>query len=74
MSVITKQDFQDWKLNDVTRAFYHACNQRIEDCKDILAGSAGMDSDTDNFYRGFIAAYTELQDFRVDFEESDENL
>lgn len=69
MSVITKQDFQDWKLNDVTRAFYHACNQRIEDCKDILAGSAGMDSDTDNFYRGFIAAYTELQDFRVDFDE-----
>ena len=74
MSVITKQDFQDWKLNDVTRAFYHACNQRIEDCKDILAGSAGLDSDTDNFYRGFIAAYTELQDFRVDFEEPDENL
>jgi len=74
LSVITKQDFQDWKLNDVTRAFYHACNQRIEDCKDILAGSAGMDSDTDNFYRGFIAAYTELQDFRVDFEEPDENL
>jgi hypothetical protein len=69
LSVITKQDFQDWKLNDVTRAFYHACNQRIEDCKDILAGSAGMDSDTDNFYRGFIAAYTELQDFRVDFDE-----
>lgn len=72
--MISKQDFQDWKLNDVTRAFYHACNQRIEDCKDILAGSAGLDSDTDNFYRGFIAAYTELQDFRVDFEESDENL
>ena len=69
MSVITKQDFQDWKLNEVTRAFYQACNQRIEDCKDILAGSAGMDSDTDNFYRGFIAAYIELQDFRVDFDE-----
>lgn len=74
MSTITKSDFTDWKLNDVTRAFYSACNQRIEDCKDILAGSAGMDPQTDNFYRGFIAAYTELQDFRVDFEESDENL
>lgn len=72
MSVITKEDFKDWKLNDVTRAFYQACNQRIEDCKDILAGSAGMDSDTDNFYRGFIAAYNEMFGFRVeDIEDAD---
>ena len=73
MSVITKQDFQDWKLNDVTRAFYSACNQRIEDCKDILAGSAGMDPQTDNFYRGFIAAYGEMFGFRVEDIETDED-
>ncbi len=73
MSVITKQDFQDWKLNDVTRAFYSACNQRIEDCKDILAGSAGMDPQTDNFYRGFIAAYSEMFGFRVEDIETDED-
>lgn len=66
MSTITKEDFKDWRLNEVTRAFYQACNQRIDDCKDILARSAGLDSDTDNFYRGFIAAYSEMQGFRVE--------
>lgn len=66
MSNITKEDFKDWKLNDVTRAFFQACNQRIEDCKDILAQSAGFDSTTDSFYRGFIAAYNEMQGFRVE--------
>lgn len=66
MSIITKEDFKDWKLNDVTRAFFQACTQRVEDCKDILAGSAGMEPDTDNFYRGFIAAYNEMRGFRVE--------
>jgi len=66
LSIITKEDFKDWKLNDVTRAFFQACTQRVEDCKDILAGSAGMEPDTDNFYRGFIAAYNEMRGFRVE--------
>ncbi len=66
MSVITNEEWADWKVNPVTRAFYEACNQRIEDCKDILAGSAGMDGVADNFYRGFIAAYSEMFGFRIE--------
>jgi hypothetical protein len=66
MSIITTGEWSDWKINPVTRAFYDACNQRINDCKDILAGSAGMDSDTDNFYRGFIAAYSEMFGFHIE--------
>ena len=63
---MTSSDFQNWKLDPVTRAFYEACTIRVEDAKDILAASAGLDSVQDNFNRGFIAAYLEMQDFHVD--------
>lgn len=66
MSLISKEEWQDWKTNTVTRAFYSACQERVEDSKDILASSAGLDSDNDNFMRGFINAYQEMQDFKVD--------
>ena len=66
MSTISKEEWLDWKTNTVTRAFFTACNERVEDSKDILATSAGMDSDNDNFMRGFIAAYIEMQDFKVE--------
>ncbi len=75
MSVITKQEWADWKINPVTKAFFQAANIRIEDAKDILAQSAGLDSISDNFYRGFIQAYIEMFDFRIDDldETSDED-
>ncbi len=65
---ITKDQFQQWENDQVTEAFMEAAKERVEDAKDILASQAGIDSTTDNFYRGFIAAYSEMQDFRVDFE------
>lgn len=63
---ISKSEFQEWKTSDVTKAFYVACKNRMDDAKDILASSAGLDSDSDNFYRGFIAAYNEIPEFRVE--------
>lgn len=63
---MTQSDFQNWKQDPVTQAFFEACQYRIEDTKDILAMSAGFDSTNDNFNRGFIAAYQEMQEFRVD--------
>lgn len=66
MSTITKQEWADWKSNPVTKAFFQAANIRIEDAKDILAQSAGLDATADNFYRGFIQAYIEMFDFRID--------
>jgi hypothetical protein len=62
----SKEEWLDWKQNDITKAFYQACKERANDAKDILAGSAGIDPINDNFYRGFIAAYSEMTEFRVE--------
>jgi hypothetical protein len=66
MTVITASDFLDWKSNPVTKAFMEACNERIEDAKNELAIGAGLNSVQDNLLRGFILAYREMQDFRID--------
>lgn len=66
MSTITKTEWGDWKQDNITRAFFSAADQRIEDAKDILSVTAGMDVEENNWYRGFIAAYREMQEFRVD--------
>jgi len=66
MSVISKSEWTDWKADTVTRAFYAAAEERVEDAKEILAASAGQDSDQDNFMRGFISAYREMTDFRIE--------
>lgn len=63
---ISKSEFMDWKSGLVTKAFFEAAQQRIEESKDILAATAGQDSANDSFLRGFIRAYYEMQDFRVD--------
>lgn len=72
MTVITKSDFSDWKSNPVTKAFVLACNERIEDAKNQLSVSAGLEPNENNFLRGFIYAYREMQDFRVDDLEGEE--
>lgn len=72
MSIVTKQEWVDWKSNPVTKAFMLAMVERVKDAKDILSVSAGLDPVSDNFYRGFIAAYTEAQDFHIDDLSEDE--
>jgi hypothetical protein len=71
MSVVTKEEWMEWRRNPVTKAFYEAILERIEEAKDILSSSAGVDPVTDNFYRGFINAYRETLNFRI--EDMDEN-
>ena len=71
MSSITKSEWMDWVTNPITRAFYAACDMRVDDTKEILANSAGLDTVSDNFYRGFITAYNEMKEFRVDDMEED---
>ena len=51
MIEITQADFNDWKSNKVTKAFLHAAQERAEDCKEILATSAGLDILQDRFLR-----------------------
>ena len=73
MTLITATEFADWKSDPVTKAFFAACQQRIEDAKDNLAISAGLMPTEDNFMRGFIRAYTEMFDFRIDDLEGDQS-
>ena len=66
MALITASDFQNWKSDPVTQAYFEAIHLRIEDAKEGLASNAGQDPVNDNFSRGFIYAYRELLDFRID--------
>jgi hypothetical protein len=66
MQQVTASDFNDWRTNPVTKAFYMAITDRIEDAKEVLATQAGLDLNEDNFLRGFIRAYREVLLFRID--------
>lgn len=70
MQVPTKSDFDAWKQNPVTKAFFAAAQERVEDAKDVLSVEAGLNTVQDNLLRGLIQAYREMQDFRIeDLEE-----
>lgn len=60
--MISKSDFDNWLHDPVTEAFFEAAKDRTEDSKNILADNAGLDPASDNFYRGFIRAYSEVLD------------
>jgi hypothetical protein len=66
MALISQSDFTNWKSDPVTQAYFEAIVYRIEDAKDSLVATAGLDPAADNFNRGFIYAYRELLDFRID--------
>jgi hypothetical protein len=68
MSVISPSEFEEWQNHFITKEFYEAVIARVEEAKDILSSTAGMDPDQDNFYRGFIHAHREVLSFRVDEE------
>jgi hypothetical protein len=71
MSQITSEEWKTWKQDPVSRLFYTACIERIEESKEVLANTAGQDPGMDSFYRGFIYGYREMLEFRV--EDSDDN-
>jgi hypothetical protein len=66
MSVVSQSDFINWKTDPVTEAFFQSIVYRIEDAKDTLSTSAGIDPDTDNWFRGFIAGQRDVLDVRIE--------
>lgn len=66
MHVISPSDFITWKEDPVTKAFHYAMIDRITEAKEVLANTAGLNSTDDNYLRGFIQAYQEALEFRVD--------
>jgi hypothetical protein len=67
---ISKDDFYLWKSEPITQAVFEACEMRIEDGKNTLAGQAGLDPIFDSYVRGMIKAYAEMLQITVeDIEE-----
>ena len=56
MAIPSQSDFENWKGDFVTKAFFQAAHERIEDAKDVLSVQAGIDSNQDNYLRGLIQA------------------
>ena len=69
MTVISKSDFDNWKADPVTKAFFQAAQERVEEAKDVLSVEAGLNPVQDNALRGLIKAYREMQDFSVEYIE-----
>jgi len=59
--IVLNDDESKKKQDPVTKAFFDACLTREKEAKEILATTAGMDQNEDNFMRGFIRAYVEIQ-------------
>lgn len=66
MSVINQSEFETWKADEVTKAFFIAMAENIEQTKEVLAQQAGQDNAQDNFYRGYIRAFQDALLFRID--------
>lgn len=64
--MISYDDYVLWKNDPMTIAWFEACNQRVEEGKEQLAGQAGTDPIFDSYVRGMIAAYREMMTFTVE--------
>ena len=68
--IFNKAEYIDWKNAPVTKAFFSACKEREEELVERLVGST--ENDSSFWLRGNINAYREIVDFRIDFEEENE--
>jgi len=63
---ISLSDFDVWKQDSVTKAFFLAMVEQIEQSKEYLATQAGLNQLEDNFHRGYIRAFQDALLFRID--------
>jgi hypothetical protein len=66
MSVISTSDFNNWKQDSVTEAFMQVVYERMEDCKNHLSVTAGLDSIEDNKTRGYLLALRDILQLSFD--------
>jgi hypothetical protein len=66
MQQVSQSDFIEWRSNPTTKAFHAAVIDYIEQVKDSLSVSAGLDANEDNYKRGAIAAMRDVLQFRID--------
>lgn len=67
METVTKDDFQQWKEHLVTKEVFNIIQNRIEDAKEILSQTAGLEPDQDRLLVGMIKALTEV--LEISYEE-----
>jgi len=67
--MVSKSDFDNWKLDPVTKAYFSAVQDRIDEAREILSYSAGTDSLYDKHLVGMIQAFREMLDIKVTEEE-----
>jgi len=66
---MNRSDFKDWQSHPISKAFFVAINNKVENLKEELALSAADDPKWDAVKRGAIQALRDIQD--VDwFEET----
>ena len=74
MSVISQTDFDLWFSDPITKSYKLALVDRIGQVKELLATTAGLDSNEDNFRRGYVQALLDALDFRLDDLQEAENV
>ena len=57
---LTKDDYLQWRSNIVTEVVFKRIQERVEGLKELLANSAGHDSNEDRKLVGLILAYRTL--------------
>jgi len=65
-SQISKDDFLDWINNPVTQAVMYGIQERIQEAKGTLAGTAGINPLEDRYICGMIRAFGEVLTIEVD--------
>lgn len=73
MALIERSEFDLWKSNPVTKEFFQALQERIDEAAQLLVHSAGMNPVEDNFNRGYIRAMFDTAQFEVNFAEENED-
>jgi hypothetical protein len=71
--MVSKSDFDNWKLDPVTKAYFDAINSRIDEAKEILSYSAGSDSLYDKHLVGMLQAFREMLEIKVTEDTEDES-
>lgn len=66
MSIPTRSDFDNWRQDSVTKAFYLAIAEQIGQVKETLSYTAGLNANDDNYHRGYIRAMHDVLEFRIE--------
>ncbi len=68
--VLTREDVEEWRKNDVTVQLISQIKDRVEEAKDQLCGPTN-DRDFDQFVKGMIRGFTEVLELQLDVSTED---